>query len=154
MPVVFRWARWVVTAKATSVEAYEKYLRARQWIHTRDRELMGRAVGLLDEALEIDPDYAPALAQKGLVLLLLSNSAGAYGDIPSELALQMSRPLIDQAITLDPDLAEAHAILGLWYRQSTRNRSEEGIAALRRALSIAARLPVIAASNIVSCGPD
>jgi tetratricopeptide (TPR) repeat protein len=53
----------------------------------------------------------------------------------------MSRPLIDQAIALDPDLAEAHAILGLWYRQSTRDRSEEGIAALRKALSIAPTMP-------------
>ena len=131
----------VVTAQATSVEAYEKYLKARQWIHTRDRELMERALVLLDEALEIDPDYAPALAQKGLVLLLLSNSEGAYGDIPAELALQMSRPLIDQAIAVDPGLAEAHAILGLWYRQGSRTRSEEAIAALRKALSIAPTMP-------------
>ena len=131
----------VVTAKATSVEAYEKYLKARRWIHSRDRELMERAVILLDEALAIDPNYAPALAQKALALMLLSNSDGAYGDIPSELALRMSQPLIDRAISLDPDLAEAHAILGLWYRQSTRDSSEQAIASLRKALAMVPTMP-------------
>ena len=131
----------VVTAKATSVEAYEKYLKARQWIHSRDRELMERSVILLDEALAIDPDYAPALAQKALALMLLSNSDGSYGDIPSALALRMSRPLIDRAISLDPDLAEAHAILGLWYRQSTRDSSEQAIASLRKALAMVPTMP-------------
>jgi TolB-like protein len=99
---------------ATNVEAYEKYLQARQWISTRDRDLMERASILLDEALAIDPDYAPAMAQKALSLLLLSNSDGAYGDIPERVALEMSRPLLDRALDGDPDLAEAHAVLGLW----------------------------------------
>ena len=129
------------TAKQTSLEAYDKYLQARQWIHTRDRGLMERASLLLDEALAIDPDYAPALAQKALALLLLSNMPGAYGDIPSELALNMSRPLLDRAIEIDPELAEAHAVLGLWYSNSSADASEEAIASLRRALKISPKMP-------------
>jgi len=120
----------------TPVVAYEKYLQARQWIHSRDRHLMEEASILLDEALAIDSAYAPALAQKALAMLLLSSSDGAYGDIPLDVALRESRPLIDKALELDPDLAEAHAILGLWYSQSSRTSSEQAIASLRASLAI------------------
>jgi TolB-like protein/tetratricopeptide (TPR) repeat protein len=120
----------------TSVEAYEKYLQARQWIHSRDRNLMEEAVVLLNEALSIDPEYAPALAQKALGIMLLSNAGGAYGDIPVDVALRESRPLIDKALELAPELAEAHAILGLWYRNGSRDTSEQAIASLRRSLEI------------------
>lgn len=120
----------------TSVEAYDRYLRARQWIHTRDRSLMEQASMLLDEALTIDPDYAPALAQKALVMLLLSDADGSYGDIPLAEAHRVARPLLDRALELDPELAEAHAILGLLYGQASVGRSEEAVASLRRALAI------------------
>ena len=131
----------IETTRETSVVAYEKYLQARQWIHTRDRGLMERATELLDEALAIDPDYAPALVQKALALMLLSNSEGSYGDIPAEVALRMSRPLIDRALQLDPQLAEAHAVLGLWFDQSSPTSSEEAIASLRTALAISPKMP-------------
>jgi TolB-like protein len=125
----------------TSVEAYEKYLQARQWIHTRDRGLMEGAAVLLDETLVIDPDYAPALAQKALALILLSNADGAYGDIPAEVALRMSRPLLDRALELEPNLADAHAILGLWHSNNSVESSEEAIASFRKALEINPTMP-------------
>jgi tetratricopeptide (TPR) repeat protein len=76
------------------------------------------------------------MAQKALSLLLLSNSDGAYGDIPERVALEMSRPLLDRALDGDPDLAEAHAVLGLWYSQQTVGGDPQAIASLRRALEI------------------
>ncbi len=126
----------VEKSTATPVEAYEKYLQARQWIHSRDRRLMEEASILLDEALAIDPNYAPALAQKALAIMLLSNSDGAYGDIPLDVALRESRPLIDKALELNPDLAEAHAVLGLWYSNGSRTSSEQAIVSLRKSLAI------------------
>jgi TolB-like protein/Tfp pilus assembly protein PilF len=120
----------------TPVEAYEKYLHARQWIHSRDRHLMEEASVLLDEALAIDPSYAPALAQKALAINLLSKADGAYGDIPLDVAIRESRPLIDKALELDPDLAEAYAVLGLWYSNGSPTSSEQAIASLRRSLAI------------------
>lgn len=120
----------------TSMAAYDRYLRARQWIHTRDRTLMEQASTLLDEALEIDPDYPPALAQKALVTLLLSDSGGSYGDIPLAEAHRIARPLLDRALDLDPNLAEGHAILGLLLGQASVESSEEAIVSLRRALAI------------------
>jgi TolB-like protein/Tfp pilus assembly protein PilF len=98
--------------------------------------ILEEAVVLLNEALSIDPEYAPALAQKALGIMLLSNAGGAYGDIPVDVALRESRPLIDKALELAPELAEAHAILGLWYRNGSRDTSEQAIASLRRSLEI------------------
>ncbi len=120
----------------TSTEAYRRYLHARQWIHTRDRSLMEQASAMLDEALEIDPDYPPALAQKALVTLLLSDSPGAYGEMPFDEAHRIARPLLGRALELDPNLAEGHAILGLLLGQASVEPSQAAIASLRRALEI------------------
>lgn len=120
----------------TNPTTYEYYLKARQWLHTRDHELMEDALRILDEALALDPDYAPALAQKAMALLLLSDSSATYGDIPLGEALSASRPLIDRALEIDPDSAEALAISGLWHGTNDVSGSEEAVRDLRRALDI------------------
>ena len=97
----------------TAIAAYDLYLVARQKIHTRNLEEMEEASRLLDQALEIDPGYAPALAQKALVVILLSDIGGSYGDIPGAEALAFARPTINRAIELDPRLPEAHAVSAL-----------------------------------------
>lgn len=135
----------IAVAKPTAAETYNSYLLARQWIHTRDADLIADAVGLLDRALEIDPSYAPAYAQKALALLLLADSGGTYGEIPIAEAVRSSRPLIDRALELDPHLAEAHAVLGLWHSMTnTQAAYRQSIASLRRALEIN---PVLADAN-------
>jgi TolB-like protein len=100
-------------AAETSIEAYDLYLIARQKIYSRNKEKMEDASGLLDQALEIDADYAPALAQKALVMILLSDGIGSYGDIPEDEAAVIARALVDKAISIDENLAEAHAISAL-----------------------------------------
>ena len=120
----------------TQIEAYDLYLIARQKIHTRDKTEMEDASRLLDEALAIDPDYAPALAQKALAVFLLSDSSGSYGDIPIEQALAVSRPTVNMAIELDPMLAEAHAVSALLMQTETDYSLEKEIATLEHALSL------------------
>ncbi len=123
------------TATRTDPAVYNNYLRARQWIHTRDKDLMTKASELLDRAIEIDPAYAPAYAQQATAILLLSDYVGSYGDIPTNEALASSRPLIDKALALDANLAEAHAALGLWYSMKEKD-GDKAIEALREALRI------------------
>lgn len=119
----------------TSIEAYDLYLLARQRIHSRNPELMTEAGDLLDQALEIDPNYAPALAQRGLVWSLMSDGSGAYGDIPEAAAVEEGLALIDRALEIDPELAEAHAIFGL-ITTDLPGRKDEAIARLRYALEL------------------
>ncbi len=123
-----------LTATRTDTEAYELYLLARQRIHTRDIYRMREADNMLARALEIDPLYAPALAQKALVTYLMSDNIGAYGDIPLSEALPVSMRLVDQALALDDTLAEAYAIRGLLTDSS--GRPEEALQPLRKALDL------------------
>ena len=119
----------------TQIEAFDIYLLARQKIHTRDKDKMIVAMTLLDQAIAIDPEYAPALAQKALVTYLLSDSGGAYGEMPVAEAISIARPLLDKALRIDSRLAEAHAISGLIL--SAENASPEVAAArLRHALEL------------------
>jgi TolB-like protein/Tfp pilus assembly protein PilF len=125
----------IVEASPTEVAAFDLYLEARQLIHSRDREPMAQAVELLDEALALDPDYVPALTQKSLGVYLLSDSEGAYGDIPKKEALAVARPLVDRALELDERYAEAWAVSGLIMGEQGASLDDQ-IAALRRAVAL------------------
>jgi len=120
----------------TSIEAYDLYLIARQKIYTRNPDEMNEASRLLDQALEIDAEYAPALAQKALVLFLMSDNVGSYGDIPASEAVPEARLIVDRAIAIDPSLAEAQAVSGLVMGGEANNSTEEEIAVLEHALSL------------------
>ena len=50
----------------TDPAVYDLYLLARQRIYARTENSIRSAVELLDEAIAMDPDYAPALAQRGI----------------------------------------------------------------------------------------
>lgn len=119
----------------SDVAAFDLYLEARQLIYSRDAEKLARAETLLDRALKIDPDYVPALAQKAIVNLLLSDGPGSYGDRPEAQAAKESLALADRAIELDPLLGEAHAARGLalYYRHADWDGIE---AALTRAIEL------------------
>ncbi len=120
----------------TDVEAYDLYLLARQRIHSRNPVLMDEAIGMLDTALAIDADYAPALAQRGLVTHLMSDALGAYGDIPQAIADAQGLAFVDRALELDPALAEAHAVRGLLLTIQGSAVNSEAIASLERALEL------------------
>ena len=131
----------IPSATPTSIETYDLYLLARQRIATRNPELMEEALDMLDDALAIDPNYAPAMAQKALVTYLLSDAPGAYGDIPEEFAKNIADGLLDRALALDAGLAEAYAVRGLMgYAQP--GGLEEALADLRRALEINPNLQI------------
>ena len=125
----------IPAATPTNIEAFDLYLLARQHIRTRNPELMFQAIDELDEALTIDPDYAPALAQKALAVYLLSDAPGAYGDIPAEEGIAEADALLQRALEREPELAEAYAVLGL-IRSDGINDEQDAMPSLRRALEI------------------
>jgi TolB-like protein/Tfp pilus assembly protein PilF len=122
----------VTTARADS-EAYDLYLLARQRMYERTGPTIASAAELLDRAIAIDPDYAPAYAQRGIAALLLADDVGTYGDIPLKQALTQGKLYLDKAMQLEPELAEAWAGMGL-YHLSSRLEAEKAVAALRKAL--------------------
>jgi TolB-like protein len=122
-----------VVAARTSSEAYDLYLLARQRIYERARLSIESAVSLLDEAITLDGEYAPAYAQRAIATLLLSDDS--YGVIPQEQAESQARLYIDKALQLDPKQAEAWAALGL-YHNSRIGEGGQAVQALEKAISI------------------
>jgi len=123
----------VAEAQRTSPEVYELYLRAKQRIYTRIGSEIETAVRELDEAIQLDPDYAPAFAQRGIATMLLSDQQ--YGSIPNDESNRRGKRFADQALRLDPNLAEGYAALGLYYgRDGTEN--DRAVDVLVKALEI------------------
>ena len=65
----------MIVSQRTDPEVYDLYLLAKQRLYHRTRQTIESAVGLLDQAIAKDPDYAPAYAQRGIATLLLSDGA-------------------------------------------------------------------------------
>ncbi len=126
----------------TSPEAYEIFLRARQRIYGRVGSEIELAVQELDDVIRMDPNYAPAYAQRGIATMLLSEDQ--YGSIPGEEANRRGRRFVEQALKLNPNLADGWAGMGLYHGHYPL-QAEQSIEALRRALELNPNL--IDASN-------
>ena len=124
-----------VSAARTNTQAYDLYLLAKQRMYERTGPTIESAAELLDRAIALDPNYAPAYAQRGIATLLLADSAGTYGDIPAQQALSQGRLYLDKALQLDPELAEAWAGMGLYHIGQPKPELAQGIEALQKALS-------------------
>ena len=134
----------VTTARADT-EAYELYLLAKQRMYQRTGPTIEAAAELLDRAIALDPQYAPAYAQRGIATLLLSEGQGSYGEIPAEQASAQGKLYLDKALQLDSTLAEGWAGLGLYHTGATPPRADQAIEALNKALTLNPNL--INASN-------
>src|SRR5687768_6298776 len=96
-----------------NVEAYEYYLRGRQYFHQHRRTSIEAARQMFTRAIEIDPEYA--LAHSGIAdccsILYM------YFDA-RESNLKQADSASRKALQLDPQLAEAHSARGLAFSLS------------------------------------
>jgi len=120
-------------ARRTDPVVYALYLKAKQRIYTRIGSEIETAVEELDQAIQLDTQYAPAFAQRGIATLLLSEEQ--YGDIPNLEANRRGKRFIDNALKLDPNHADAWSALGLYYGKDTATL-EDSIDALAKALEL------------------
>ena len=120
-------------ARRTDPVVYALYLKAKQRIYTRIGAEIETAVEELDQAIQLDTQYAPAFAQRGIATLLLSEEQ--YGDIPNLEANRRGKRFIDNALKLDPNHADAWAALGLYYGKDAATL-EDSIDALAKALEL------------------
>ena len=135
----------VAESQRTTPEVYDLYLRAKQRMYTRVGTEIEKAVEELDRAIQLDPNYAPVFAQRGIATMLLSEQQ--YGSIPDDEADRRGKRFVDQALKLDENLAEGWAALGL-YHTNRPGQADVAIDYLLKALSINPNL--IDASNWLS----
>ena len=99
----------------TDIEAYDYYLRGRQFFHQFRRTAMQFARRMFERAMEIDPGYALAYAGAADACSFLY----MYWDA-SKANLEGADVYSRQALELRPELAEAHAARGLAVSLSKR----------------------------------
>lgn len=120
-------------AQKTDPAVYALYLKAKQRIYTRTGTQIEQAIRELDEAIQMDPEYAPAYAQRGIATMLLSE--GQYGSLPDSEANRRGKRFIDKAMELNPNHPDAVAGLGLFYSNSPAT-NQQAIDVLERALEL------------------
>jgi TolB-like protein/Tfp pilus assembly protein PilF len=96
-------------ADATDPEAYGLFLQGRQLGRQRTSEGFQRSTEILERALAIEPDYAPAW---GELARLYTTQAGS-GLRPIDEGYGLAREAADRALAIDPAYAPAIAHLGL-----------------------------------------
>jgi TolB-like protein/Flp pilus assembly protein TadD len=102
-------ARHLVPVLTTSPEAYTLYLQATDALNKRDYPRMGQAIGWLQQAIRLDPNFARAHSRLALIHVL---GKAQFGASDSEAQRQANL-----AIALDPSLAESQVALAIVARK-------------------------------------
>jgi TolB-like protein/DNA-binding winged helix-turn-helix (wHTH) protein/Flp pilus assembly protein TadD len=117
------------SSPTTNSEAYQAYLQGQYFIaRGQDREDLTKSLAYSEQAIKLDPNYAPAWAQRSQVLERLASVAlidGADG-------YQRARESAEKAVALDTELASGYLALALV--QINHDRDWEGAeASLKKA---------------------
>ncbi|MHC4329534.1 MAG: tetratricopeptide repeat protein, partial [Planctomycetota bacterium] len=92
-----------------NLEAYDLYLRGRFFGREQTEVGAKKAIECFEQAVEKDPNYAPAYAELALSYGVLP----AYSPLPSKEVVPKARKMALKALEIDETLAEAHAALAL-----------------------------------------
>jgi eukaryotic-like serine/threonine-protein kinase len=102
-----------VPRRPRDLEAYQLYLRGRYHWYKRHEGDLQEGARCFEQAVEKDPEYAPAYA--GLADSYALLGCFFFDVLPADEAMPRAKVAALKALELDPELAEAHASLG-WVR--------------------------------------
>jgi len=97
-------------AATSSMEAYAKYLQARQRLAARGSESLLEAKRLFEETIELDSDFDLAYSGLGRVLQLLP---WFPTDLVTSDLFEQAKAAANRALELNPENAEAFSVLGV-----------------------------------------
>ena len=121
-----------VRAKGTdSLEVYLKVIEARQFVRGQNIEQNRKARKLLEEAIELDPNYAPAyrwLASTHFVDVFLGTSKSPRDSLKKTVELSK------KALSIDDSLGDAHAVIG--FVKILTKQYENGMSELKKAVEL------------------
>jgi serine/threonine-protein kinase len=119
----------------SSVEAHKAYLQGHFYLQRRNLEDYRKAITYFDRAIELDPNYALAYAERAEAWTVTGDLSGQRSS-----AYPKARNDAEQAVRLSHSLAEAHAALG-WVRAFTEWKFAQGLSELQRAKQLAPANP-------------
>jgi TolB-like protein/tetratricopeptide (TPR) repeat protein len=88
----------------TNPEAYRLYLQGRYYWNKRNSGEHGKAIGLFQQAIDLDPEYAKAYAG-------LADAVAQSNVLPPLERKEKARAAAEKALSLDNNMAEAHTAL-------------------------------------------
>jgi TolB-like protein/Flp pilus assembly protein TadD len=94
-------------------EAYDAFLRGRFFWNKRSLEGVRKSVEYFTQAVQLDPNYAPAYAGLGDAFAVIGSTQS--GAMPPSVAFPKAKQFAIRSAALDPTLAEPHASLGYIY---------------------------------------
>ena len=120
-------------AVSVNLEAYDLYLRSEPYYGLQTREDNDQAIRLLEKSVEIDPQFAAALA----ALATAYRTRGFSVDINEPKWMEKANAAVARALVLDPNLAEGYVSRGylLWSRANGWSH-ERAVADYRHALDL------------------
>jgi TolB-like protein len=123
------------TAATKSVEAHNAYLQGHFYFQRRNLDDYRKAVAYFDQAIQVDPNYALAYAERSEAWTQIGDLSGQ-----GKTAWPKAREDAEKAVAITPALAEAHAALG-WVRFFTEWKFAEGLSELKRAKELSPANP-------------
>jgi len=130
-------------SQQVDMRAYELYLKGRSLVATRRKEKLFEGIEILESAIELEPEYAAAMAtlsQAYMVLPWFSRATDA-GE-----SRERAREWASRALELDPNNSEALSTMGIVYSESDMN-PEAALELLRKAVK--ANPGSVAANNFL-----
>jgi len=126
------------SAKASTTdnaEAHNAYLQGHFYLLRRNVEDFRKAIEYYDQAIQLDPNYALAYAERAEALAFMGDLIGQR-----ETAYPKARSDAEKAVAIAPDLAEARAALG-WVLCLAEWKFTEGLTELKRAKELSPANP-------------
>jgi adenylate cyclase len=121
-------------AKGTnSLEAYLKYLQARESLNKGNVESNALAKQLAEEAINLDPEYAWAYYIKAITH---QNDVWFGTSKSPKHSWTKAKELFQKSIVLDDNFAEAYAYLGFLYSMASPRQPDKAIPLGRKAVAL------------------
>jgi len=131
-------------ARATDPDAFTAYLNALHFYKQRTKDGYDKAVHYSQQAIDIDPGYAPAW---NLLSSTYSNQA-LNGQLPYDEAHEKALLAVERALEINPDYAYANSARA-WLAMNHEQDYSTAAAFSRRALDLAPENPVILGNRAI-----
>ena len=124
------------TSGTTDPETFEAFLHARYFAHMQDEASARKALQYANQAIESDPNYAPAYALRADIEL--ASGGMTWTDI--SVATEKTQHDTEKALALDPNLADGYRVLSM-IQARVESNCREAETSLKKALELAPRDP-------------
>lgn len=106
----------IPSPQTTTLEAYTAYLRGQYFFAQQDEKALERAIASYEQAIKLDPSYAPAWAELSRAHTDRGEAFASGYQAPESASVQqeikVGREAAERALALDPNLAAAHVAMG------------------------------------------